>query len=141
MGTREGRMPGLAVGRFSPPVVSVPLAEPGFAAKRQSDAAELARTLPAPRLEPALANLLTRPDTANETKLACARALLVFHPNEQLSPLTELLGDSGAASFRDWISRALVGAQSADLLKEAMRILPGRLQLKLAQGLAEPGRS
>jgi putative heme-binding domain-containing protein len=127
----------LAVGRFSPPVVSVPLNEPGFAAKRQVDAAELARTLPAPGLETALKKLLMRAETAGEAKAACGRALLAFHPNEQLAPLTDLLNDPGApSSLREAVARALAGENSTDLLPEAMRTLPGRLQLKLAQSLA-----
>jgi putative heme-binding domain-containing protein len=127
----------LAVGRFSPAVVSVPLAEPGFAAKRQADAAELARTLPAPKLESRLTKILLKSETPNETKLACGRALLAFHPNEQLSAVVETLGDPGTPSaLRDSICRALAGERAGDLLKEAMKMLPGRLQLKLAQSLA-----
>ncbi|HUR46759.1 MAG TPA: PVC-type heme-binding CxxCH protein [Candidatus Saccharimonadales bacterium] len=127
----------LAVGRFSPLVVSVPTGEPGFIARRQSDAADLARTVPAPQLEVGLKKLLLAPATANEAKLASARALLVFHPNDQLGAVVETLGDPVTPpTLRDSICQAVAGNASPDLLKQAMKTLPGRLQLKLAQSLA-----
>ena len=127
----------LAVGRFSPAVVAVPADEPGLVAKRQTEAAELARTLPAPQLELPLQKMISNPNTAREARLAGARALVSFHPNEKLGAVAEVLGDAATPEpLQAAIIQSLAGNASDTLLAEAMKTLPRRLQLKVAQSLA-----
>jgi putative heme-binding domain-containing protein len=136
-GDEGGAYAWMAVGRFSPAVVSVPADEPGLVAKRQAEAAELARTLPAPQLEPALRKLVANPATASEARMASAKALVTFHPNEQLGAVVEVLGDSATPEpLQVAIVQSLTGKTSDGLLAEAMKTLPRRLQLKVAQSLA-----
>ncbi len=129
----------LAIGRFEPPVVSVPAMNPSQVAQRQQAAADLARTLPLPKLEPSLARLLVHSSTELETRAAAARALLAFHPNEQLASLVPILSDAGmAAPLREKICQAVAdknSSVSSSVLLEAIRALPRRLQVKLAQTL------
>jgi len=130
----------LAVGRFDPPVVTMPSLDPSQLAKRQQVAAELARTLALAALEPRLAPLLLNPAAELDTRAAAARALLSWNANEHLAALTALIADPGLSSFlRERLCRALVirdpTAARTNLI-ETMRTSPRRLQVKLAQAMA-----
>src|SRR5207247_1797732 len=130
----------LAVGRFDPPVIALPALDPSQFAQRQQAAAELARTLPLPNLEPQLAILLAKPATELDSSSAIARALVALRPDENLGALAALVGDAGAPkALREKIAQAFVNRSSVAsqaALVEAIRTLPRRLQIKLAQALA-----
>jgi len=130
----------LAVGRFNPPLVSVPAMNPNVVGQRQQAAAELARSLPVPALEPQLARILVNPSTELDTCAVVARALVALRPNETLAALAPLVGDPAVpVVLRQRINEALVGKKSNDaqaVLLETIRTSPRRVQIKLAQGLA-----
>jgi putative heme-binding domain-containing protein len=133
----------LAIGRFDPPVVSVPRLDPSQIAQRQQAAAELARTLPLPNLEPQLTRLLASSATEMDTRAAAALALLALNPNDQFGALAPLIGDAAVPSaLRENICQALAGRKLSEgqtILLEAIRTLSRRLQIKLAQTLAGSG--
>ncbi len=130
----------LAVGRFEPPVISVPSLDPSQLAKREETAADLASSLSLTKLEPQLTHLLLNPAAELDTRSAAARALLSFHPDDQVAPLAALVGDPGVSSYlREKICRALVvndPSSARTNLIEAMQTSPRRLQVKLAQTMA-----
>jgi putative heme-binding domain-containing protein len=129
----------LAVGRFNPPVVNVPTTNPNVVGQRQQAAAELARSLPIPALEPQLARILLNPSTELDACASVARALVALRPNETLAALAPLVGDPAVPTvLRQQISEAIVGKKSTDaqaVLLEAIRTSPRRGQIKLAQAL------
>jgi putative heme-binding domain-containing protein len=130
----------LAVGRFNPPVVPLPAINPSQIAQRQQAAAELARTLPLPKLEPQLAELLMNPATELDTSAVVARALVALNPEDNLAALASVVGDPSLPGvFRQRISQAVAHRRTADgqtILVEVLRACPRRLQVKLAQTLA-----
>jgi putative heme-binding domain-containing protein len=130
----------VAAGRFEPPVVAVPTISPNAIAARQQAGADLARTLPLPRLEPKLTQILLEPTTEMDVCAASARALAAFKSNEVLIALAPLAGDPALQSdLRGKVKQVLTqGDQqhASSVLAEAMRIAPARLQLRLAQSLA-----
>jgi len=130
----------LAIGRFEPPVVAVPPVDPSQLAKRQETVADLARSLMLAKLEPRLARLLLSPAVELDTRAAMARAILSFHPDDQLSALASLIADAGVSPFlREKICQALAAhdpSLARTNLIEAMRTSPRRLQVKLAQAMA-----
>jgi len=130
----------LAIGRFDPAVAAVPAVDPSQIAKRQEAAADLARVLALTRLEPQLARLLANPAVEVGARAAAARALLAFHPNDQLAALASLIADPGVAAYlREKICAALAvndPSTGRTNLVEAMRASPRRVQVKLAQSMA-----
>jgi putative heme-binding domain-containing protein len=131
----------LAIGRFDPPLIEVPKIDPSQITKRQQAAADLARLLPLPTLEPKLTELLLDSTLELEARSAAARALLAFNPNEDLEPLSPLIADAAMPGpLREKICGAVAGkyavAPSHAILVESSRSLPRRLQIQLAQSLA-----
>ena len=128
------------MGRFNPPVVRVPSTNPNVVGHRQQAAAELARSLPIPALEPQLESMLVNPSTELDTCAVIARALVALHPNETLAALAPLVGDPAVPTvLRQRINEAMVGKKSTDaqaVLLETIRTTPRRVQIKLAQALA-----
>ena len=134
----------LAVGRFDPPVVTVPALNPGQITLRGQAAAEIARELSLRRLEPRLARLLSREGLDLETRGAAARAVAGLRGSEGLAVLAPLLADPGLPeALRAQITRAFLEEQETTAqaaLAEALRTAPERLQVRLAQSLAgSPG--
>lgn len=126
----------LAIGRFDPPVIKIPSADPSQIAKRQKAAAELAGTLQVASLEPRLTSLMLAPQTDLEAKSAMAQALVTLKPNDQLAALASIIPEV-PSSLRDQIIAAVAGKTKADeVLGEAFRSVSQRLQIKLAQALA-----
>jgi hypothetical protein len=104
----------LALGRFDPPVVTVPALDPSQVAKRQEAAADLARVLMLAKLEPRLAGIVLNSASELDTRLAAARALLAFHPNEQLGALAPLVAEPGFSAYsREKICQALAANDAA----------------------------
>jgi len=129
----------LAIGRFDPPVVTIPKLDPSELARHQQAGADLVRTLQIKRLQPELARLLE--DSDGETQATAGRAIASFSGNDELVALASLLGEQSAPAV---IHERLLGAvaHAADTARihesvvEVMRISPHRLQIKLAQALA-----
>jgi putative heme-binding domain-containing protein len=128
----------LAIGRFDPPVVTIPKLDPAEIAKRQQAAAELARTLRLKHLQPQLVTLLSK---GHETAMAAAHAIATLAENAELDALAFLYGDESAPTvlrprLGEAFGRPGDARRTQETITEAMRISPSRLQLKIAQGLA-----
>ena len=81
----------LAAGRFDPPVLALPAVDPSQVSQRQQAAADLARTLPLPSLEPQLTSVLAKRTTELDSSTAIARALVALRPDENLGALAALV--------------------------------------------------
>ena len=126
----------LAIGRFDPPVLKVPAADPSQIAKRQKAVAELAVSLKVASLEPRLTALMLAPQTEPDAQSALAQAIVALKPNDKLAALSAIIPDAHAF-LRAEIILAIAGkAKSEDVLLEAFRSLAHRVQVKLAQALA-----
>jgi putative heme-binding domain-containing protein len=128
----------LAIGRFDPPVVTIPKLDPAEIAKQQQAAAELAQTLRLKHLQPQLIALLSK---GNETAMAAAHAIATLAENAELDALAFLYGDESAPALLrprlgDAFGKPGDATRTREAVAEAMRISPSRLQLKIAQGLA-----
>ena len=130
----------LAVGRFEPAVVPMPAVNPNQVSERIQSAAEIARTLHLNALAPAMGRFLSNDRVDAEAQAALATALVALEPNEHRLALAPLLGDGTIAPvLRQKIGRVLAvgsGADAGEVLVEAMRTVPARVQTKIAQSLA-----
>jgi putative heme-binding domain-containing protein len=128
----------LAIGRFEPPVVNVPSADPSRLAKRQKSAAELAAALGLKKLQPRFETLLLKDASELEAQAAIAQTLVAFKPNDQLASLAAQIPDAGVPdTLRNRIILAVAGKVPPDEpLLETLRLAPHRVQQKLAQALA-----
>jgi putative heme-binding domain-containing protein len=128
----------LAIGRFEPAVVAIPKLDPSEISKRQLAATELARTLRLKHFQPQLITLLGK---GSDVAVGAARALAALADNTELEALAFLYGEESApALLRPRLASAFGkpedAVQTREAAREAMRVSPSRLQLKLAQGLA-----
>jgi putative heme-binding domain-containing protein len=130
----------LAVGRFQPAVAQIPQVNPNQVSARIQAAADIAKSLRLQALSPQMSELLSGDLVDPEAQAALASSLVALDPNEQRLALAPLLGDSSIPPvLRQKIGRALAQGSEADsleVLEEAMRVVPARVQLRLAQSLA-----
>src|SRR5206468_6268269 len=130
----------LAIGRFEPPVVTVPKTNPNAMGARQQAAAELARELSLASLETPLARLLSSERAEVEARAAAARALLHLDSARNIPSVTALLRDAAAPNgLRAKLGSSLVEQGSEEALATvvlALREAPQRLQAQLATALA-----
>jgi putative heme-binding domain-containing protein len=130
----------LAIGRFEPPVVTVPKWSPNAMGARQQAAAELARELSLTNLEAALSRLFSSDRAEIEPRAAAARALLHLDGARNIPAVTALLRDATEPNgLRAKLGSALVEQGSEDVLASvvlALRDAPQRLQAQLATALA-----
>lgn len=139
-GDNAGAYAWLAVGRFTPSVVSMPAFSPNQFSQRLQTAAELARSLHLKNLAADFGDLLLRPGLDLNTRGAAARTLAELDPNDNVVALAPLAGDASVpAVLREQIAQVLVNRSTHDsalVLVEAFRTTPYRIQLKMAQSLA-----
>jgi putative heme-binding domain-containing protein len=136
----------LAAGRFEPEVVPLPSSNPSTVSARIEAGANMAKTLRLDALTPKLAALLENAGVGADADPAIASALVALHPNEQRLALAQLLADSSTApALRERAAQAIAteatrptgqSSRTTEVLTEAMRTVPTRVQLKLAQSLA-----
>ena len=130
----------IAAGRFTPTVVPMPSVNPNQISERVQSAAQIARTLQLTALAPEIGAILVNDTIDVEAQGALAGALVSLEPNEHRVALAPLLGDGTIPSdLRRKIGQKLAAGKSAnslEVLVEAMRTVPARGQLKLAQSLA-----
>ncbi len=130
----------IAAGRFEPAVVAMPSANPNQVSARVRAASEMARTLRLASLTPQLSSLLAHEAVDSDAQAAIAGALVALEPSEQRLALVPLLGDNTIPpALRQRIGQTLAAGPAGntlDVLVEAMRSVPARVQLKLAQSLA-----
>jgi putative heme-binding domain-containing protein len=135
----------LAIGRFDPPLVTVPKVSPNTIGQRLGAAAELVRALSLGKFEPQLASALVNPATDIGACGIVAETLVALHPNEILAALAPLAGDPAVSIvLRRQIAQVIAGDKSTSaesILNEAFRTLTRRMQVKLAASLASSAAS
>ncbi|HTG43453.1 MAG TPA: c-type cytochrome, partial [Verrucomicrobiae bacterium] len=134
----------IAAGRFEPAVAPIPATNPNQITMRIKGAAEMAKSLQLALLAPELSNLLAHEPVESDAQAALGTALVALQPSEQRLALVPLLGDPTIPpALRQRIAESVAAgtsANSTEVLVEAMRSVPTRVQLKLAQSLAgSPG--
>ncbi len=130
----------LAVGRFTPEVISVPNVSPALASHRQQSAAFLARTLGIEDVVDELADVLDTDVADIAARASAAEALLSFDADQELTTLVVLLRDPSVPfNLRNMIADAVLNrdfTKTRALLAEALKTAPARAQRLLAQELA-----
>ncbi len=130
----------LAAGRFEPAVVAMPSANPNQISTRIQAGADIAKTLQVASLTPQLSALLSHDTVDSDAQAVLGSALVALDPNEQRLALVPLLGDNSIApELRQKIAQNVAQGRhgnSLEVLTEALRSVPARVQLKIAQSLA-----
>jgi len=130
----------LAAGRFGPAVVVLPQFIPNSASQRQQNAAELARAVPLPQLESAMARMFADERNTPAARAAAARALVALKPDAYIPLLAKNLADTNQpVSLREKTALILAELNSPAAREATLAALPNaprRLQIKLALSLA-----
>ena len=125
----------LAVGRFDPPVIEVPISGPQLQA-----AVHIARSLNLTALGPVIEKLLLDNDSDSALRADAARALGAIEPASHIDVLAKTVQDPQAPdSVREATATVLSSLESpkaSAAMVEAMRTAPQKLQTALAQSLA-----
>ena len=130
----------IAVGRFDPAIVPLPEFIPNSISQRQETAAELARTVPLPELQPQMLKLFSARENSPPVRAAAAQAL-VANDQARFLPIiaTSATDTNQTPAFRENIAEMLTGVNSPQAREAALGVLataPRRSQMKLAQTLA-----
>jgi putative heme-binding domain-containing protein len=130
----------LAVGRFNPAVITVPVVAPNQIDKRLLAAAELAGTLRLAKLEPRMANLLNDQNMDAATRGAAAKALAMINPESNLTALSNILGNAEEPfKLREQVAATLgeLNSPSAQaVLVDQLRTAPASLETQLGLALS-----
>ncbi len=130
----------LAVGRFDPPVVDLPSADPRSINQRKLAIAEMARTFRLEDQEKRLAIWAGDKSADVDVRAASVHALLTLNPGPSLALAGGICADSSETpQLREKTGLALSEVNSAaarTALIEALHGAPERLQIKLALALA-----
>jgi putative heme-binding domain-containing protein len=133
----------LAAGRFEPEVAPLPKVSPSQISARVRAAAEIAKSQQAAIFAPAMARLLGADLVDDEAQAALAGALAALEPTPERSMLAPVLADASVpAALRRQVGRALAEGKAgagADVVAEAMKQAPARVQQRLALNLAGSG--
>ncbi|MBI4660470.1 MAG: c-type cytochrome, partial [Verrucomicrobia bacterium] len=129
----------LALGRFDPPVLSLPSVAPGDIARRQQTAAELAQRLRLPILAQ-VRDVALRAEFDAEARAAAARALAALDRDAAGKALPPVLTNATQPMrLREGVGVALIETELPQARHEvlaAMKSAPHRVQLNWAQALA-----
>ena len=130
----------IAVGRFEPAIVPLPEFIPNSISQRQQTAAELARTVPLPELQPQMLKLFSARENSPPVRAAAAQALVANDQARFLPIIASSATDTNQTpAFRENIAEMLAGVNSPQAREAALSVLataPRRSQMKLAQTLA-----
>ena len=130
----------LAVSRFEPPLITIPIIAPNVLAERQIAAATIARALKLKHLAPTLTQLAASASVSIEARAACVETLVSLTPHPLGRALLAPLKDPAVAtSLRSEIAMRLsqqANANVADLLTQVLRAVPTRLQQQIGEELA-----
>ena len=129
----------LAAGRFDPPVVTMPKIIPNQVDQRQRSAAEMAGSLKLARVEPMLVALLQKKGTAEDTRIAAAKALMSINPAGHVAELGGVLNNPAESpKIREQCALALGGGSTAaqQVLIAALPTAELSLQVQIGLGLA-----
>ena len=130
----------VAVGRFEPPVVDLPAADPRAMEQRKLGIAEMARTFKLPEQQAPLRRWAADMSTDVETRAEAARALLTLDADANVPVIAAICANAGESdALREKMARALgeVNSEAARaVVVEALHGAPERLQLKMVLALA-----
>jgi putative heme-binding domain-containing protein len=130
----------LAVGRFNPAVVPLPLASPNQTDKRVAAAAELAASLRLHNLEAKLSALMLEEDADVDARSAAAKAVAAINAEAHMNAFSNLLLNAAEPIKLREKSAATLGdvnsSASRSLLVEAFRTAPWSLQTQIGLALA-----
>lgn len=130
----------LAAGRFDPCVPPLPAVAPGEVAQRQQAAAGIVEAFALADLAPRLRTLALDAVADPLARAAAAQALVALAPDERLAALASIAADpSLPAALRGAICSAAADRPpegGGELLVEAMRVAPERVQTALGQNLS-----
>ncbi|MCH8828459.1 MAG: HEAT repeat domain-containing protein, partial [Planctomycetes bacterium] len=135
----------IAVARFEPSLLAVPRLSPQKVAHRQKAAAVIAGQFQLRKLAPALRQLILSAHADWSARAAAGRALVSFRPNALAEALAGLIAEPVvSAKLRTSLCQFIAGRNNpsaAELLSQAMRLVPSRLQRQIARTLAatKPG--
>ena len=125
----------LALGRFDPPVIRVPIAGPML-----ESALKIVESLHLTPLAASVQGLLVNKAAETETRVAAARALGALDAPTHVEALAQVVRDSSAPdAVREAAATVLAPLDSpaaSAALVDAMQTAPQKLQLALAQSLA-----
>jgi putative heme-binding domain-containing protein len=130
----------LAFGRFDPPIVKIPPAQPVEKHQSLRDAIEIVGALKLSNLEPAVEKLLADQSLDAETRAQAAKTLAEVNIDAHAAALAAALEAPGTPStLREKLATALATSDKPATIAarlNALRTAPGRLQLTLAKSLA-----
>jgi putative heme-binding domain-containing protein len=113
---------------------------PNSASQRQQNAADLVRTVPLPKMEARMAQLLTAEANTPSARAASARALVALNQQTYLPTLANSLADTNQpVALREKLAFILAELNSPaarEAVLSALGVSPRRSQIKLAQTLA-----
>ena len=130
----------LAIGRFSPDTLDLPVMNPNQVALRQAAAARLIRELEVASLKEKVEILLKSPQTEPAVRAEAARTLGAFDVPELAVAMIPLIGDPAVPFAQQrkiaevLISQSELVAQG--LIADALSSVPYAVQVKLARSLA-----
>jgi putative heme-binding domain-containing protein len=130
----------IAVGRFFPPVVSVPASSLIDLQHRRRTAAELAGELNLADMKPDLLRLLKDSNVEASTRIAAAKSLAVVAPEDAVAPASAILTDSAQPmALRQEVAKSLTDSKSPaarEALIGAFKTAPKTLQTIIALAVA-----
>jgi putative heme-binding domain-containing protein len=130
----------LAIGRFDPPIISVPKLSPNQVDKRQLAAAELAGALQLTNLVPRLADLMNNSQADVDARSAAAKPLSTLGRRDQENSIAKIISDpEEPMKLRGKIAEVLGEMNSNParaILVESLAAAPTSLQKELGLALA-----
>ncbi len=138
-GDTAGAYAWLAVGRFQPPVVTLPKTTPKLVDERLQSAAQITLATREASLAPQLVAALKSPAGA-DARASVAATLLALNVKQHLAACGEIMNDAGAPeTLRQKIAQAIAESNSDEgraLVVDVLRRVPERAQPKFALALA-----
>jgi len=130
----------LAVGRFEPPLLTLPTKPPGERSAEIVAAAQLAAKYRPEQLAPRLAQILQSPTAEPAVRAACAAALVAIRPDPEAESLAALLDDPDMPPELIEPTCAALAARDAAAVRtlalRALEIAPSRMHAAVAAALA-----
>jgi len=135
-GDEEGAYAWLAVGRFDPPVISVPEIAPSRGSQRLASCAATVQRFALSELKTELEGVLLRSDLDSPAAGVVASAVLSFHPDARYEAIAVAIGEGQLnEAFESTARQAIIQRDDEKLPDLAMTVMQnaaGRTQLNIA---------
>jgi putative heme-binding domain-containing protein len=139
-GDNDGAYAWLAVGRFNPPVVEVPLTDPRLVNEKVQAIADIAKSLKITTLEPQLAQWVADKGADADVRITSAQALMEMRSRKDVDLLAQVCRDSSEPRpLREKMAQALASANSPETreaLIGVLQVAPEQMQARFAIALA-----